>query len=94
MRQRMLAVTLALSASACFKVTYVNPQAVPNGMVAHDKGHFFLGGLIGEKLIPVYQMCPTGPARMQSKSTFVDLLLTGITLGIYVPRSYAIECAK
>ncbi len=40
--------------------------------------------------IPAYQMCPGGVAAVESRFSFVDLLLTFITIDIYTPRTYKI----
>lgn len=85
---------LAVLLGACHKVTYVNPQ-VPRGGAVHDEtGRFFLFGIAGTKNIDAYRMCPTGVARVQSRSSFGDLFLTALTIGLYTPRSYSIECGR
>ena len=48
--------------------------------------------LVGEERVQAYQMCPGGVSRIQTGLSFVDLVLTVITIGIYTPRSYEIEC--
>ena len=83
-----------LAFAACSKVTYVDRATIPNGVTVSETGHFFLAGLVGDKTIPVYALCPTGVSRIQSKFTFGDRLLGIITLGIYTPRTYDIECGR
>src|SRR2546430_427545 len=87
-----LVVALALASSACVKVTYRNPQMQPVGGSVSKTGHFFIGGLVGTATIPAYQLCPSGVAEVKSKSTFGDLVLTFITIFIYSPRTYEIQC--
>ena len=95
MRKATLALAATLMfAGACNKVTYVNPQVPRGGAVHSETGHFFIFGLVGEKTIPVYQMCPNGVAQIQSKASFLDLVLTLITINLYSPRSYEIECGR
>jgi hypothetical protein len=78
--------------AGCYKVTYTNPQIPMNGQVAETTGQFFIFGLVGHKDIPVFQLCPGGASMIQSKVTFVGVLLTGITIGLYSPRHYEIHC--
>jgi hypothetical protein len=85
---------LALAAGACSKVTYRNPMAAPSGVVVRTKGHFFLGGLVGHKVIPVYAMCPGGVAQIRSKYSFGDLFFHVITFFLYAPRTYTIACGQ
>jgi hypothetical protein len=88
---KSLIVAAALLA-ACTKVTYVNPTIRAGGVQVSQTGHFFIFGLAGEANVPAYQMCPTGVAAVQSKFTFGDLVLQFITIGIYTPRTYQIQC--
>jgi len=88
---RTILLTAALLVG-CNKVTYVNPTVPGGGKVYDTTGHFFLVGLLGDKNIAAYQTCPGGVARVQSKNTFGDLVLTFLTVGLYSPRTYEIEC--
>jgi Bor protein len=90
MKRALLAVILA----ACSKVTYVDRTTVPTGVVVSETGHYFLAGLVGHTTLPVYAMCPSGVSRIQSKFTFTDRLVGVLTLGIYTPRTYDVECGR
>ena len=95
MRKALLALSAtAMLAVGCSKITYVNPQVPRGGAVHTEGGSFFIFGLVGEKTIPVFQMCPNGVAQMQSKASVLDLVLGFITIGIYTPRTYEIECGR
>ena len=89
----LVAVALATTA-ACMNVTYVAKSRQPSAVVHEQKLTFFIGGLVGEQDIQAGQLCPGGVARVHTKHTFVDALLTGITLGIYAPRTAEITCAQ
>jgi hypothetical protein len=87
-------IVLAVMLAGCRAVTYVDPSALPSGIVVSQRGHYFAGGLIGHTDIDVRALCPQGAARVTSSFTALDLLLTAITLDVYTPRTYAIECAR
>jgi hypothetical protein len=53
---------------------------------------FFLWGLVGESHINVREVCKGEPTQIQSQKTFVDSLLTIVTLGIYAPESARLWC--
>ena len=56
--------------------------------------NFFLWGLVGHRHIDVKQICQGKPAhQMQATYTFVNVLLYGVTAGIYAPRSVKVWCA-
>jgi hypothetical protein len=88
-----MAMVLATALGAgCFKVTYQNPMLPNNGVVVEGTSKFFILGLLGDERVPAYQVCPTGVSRIQTGLSFTDLLLHVVTIGIYTPRSYTIEC--
>lgn len=93
MHKALLATALMLFI-ACNKVSYVNPTIPRGGAVHSTTGHFFIFGLVGTKNIAAYEMCPNGVAHIKSRASFLDLVLGTITLGLYVPRSYNIECGR
>lgn len=84
----------AIGLAACSRVTYVNRTTIPNGITQSETGHFYLGGLVGETTIPVYALCPSGLSRIRSKFEVSDILLAALTLGIYTPRTYELECGR
>jgi hypothetical protein len=90
----VLAAALAGAGTACNRVTYVNPNSTPSGVVVSTTGHFFIGGLVGNEDIWANQMCPNGVARVVSEFTFIDSLLTFFTFYLYTPRTYNIECGR
>jgi len=54
---------------------------------------YFFWGLSGEHEIDVVEVCRgKSVAQMQSQYTFVDGLLTFITLGIYAPKTARVWC--
>jgi len=88
-----IVIALALLAG-CRPVTYVDPYALPSGIVVSQTGHYFLFGALGHTDIEVKALCPQGAARITSSFTAVDLLLAAITLDLYARRTYDIECAR
>lgn len=54
---------------------------------------FFLGGLVGEVDFDITKPCNNKmPIQVQTQSTFVDSLLTIVTVGIYSPRTVRVWC--
>lgn len=95
MKRASVALALALGlagASACSKVTYRSPGTAPSGQVAETTGWFFIFGLVGQETIPVYQMCPGGVHMIQSRYSFLDVVIHVITFNLVAPRSYVVQC--
>jgi len=72
----------------------MNPVKRPTGVAVEETGHFFILGLLGNKEIRAYESCPTGVASVEAKSSFVNVLLSAVTVGLYTPRSYTINCGQ
>ena len=83
---------LLLSASGCYHVSYSN-----GGVRGHASktgtNHFFIAGLVNTSEVDLAQVCPEGVAKLDIHQTFGDGLLSGITLGIYTPRSWEAWCS-
>jgi len=92
MRRVLPLLLCAVLGSGCYKVTYQNPLLPPNGVVQKGRSSFFVFGLVGDRRIAAYQMCPAGVAKIETKLTAGDVLFHIFTVFIYTPRSYTIEC--
>lgn len=95
---RFLVIPLSLVVllmSSCSTVTISNREnyktsTEPNFERSYP---FFMWGLAGEKEVNVADICQgKSPKQMQTQMTFIDGLLTGITLGIYAPRTVKVWC--
>lgn len=54
---------------------------------------FYFWGLVGEPRVDVTEVCQEEePKQMQSQATFLNGLLSGITLGIYSPHTVKVWC--
>jgi len=89
----MLRMGLVLVALAACKHDYVNTLRQPSGHVVEHTGHFFLFGLIGDAEIDAYVDCPRGVYRVVSQQTPLDTAIHLLTVWLYTPRSYFVECA-
>jgi hypothetical protein len=59
-----------------------------------QKAHFFLFGLAGHPEKDLSKMCPNGIDWVQLKGNVGDMILSGITLGIWQPRTIGVKCAQ
>lgn len=93
---RVCLVALVVVATGCYSVT-----ARPNGGAKdtsnptfEQRQDFYFWGLKGESHIDTKAVCGRKQAaQMQSQATFMDGLLTVVTLGIYSPESARVWCS-
>jgi hypothetical protein len=78
--------------SGCFTISYETGRFGGGEEVRKD-ADFYFWGLKGEYDFSLSELCPNGVSQFRNQATFVDGLLTLITLGIYSPRTVVFECA-
>jgi hypothetical protein len=83
---------LALAASGCHTMRFdVGTGRVSE--VVYERKSFYLGGLAPTRKVDVSVHCPNGAVAIKEQTTFVDGLLSVITLSIWTPRSSWYYCA-
>ena len=78
--------------SGCFTTSYETGR-FGGGQEVRKDADFFLWGLVGDYNFILSELCPNGVSQFRNQATFVDGLLTVLTLGIYAPRTVVLECA-
>ena len=88
----LLAVILSTSA-ACYRHTIHFGGGAPTGELLYDHWeHFWIVGLIGDKMLDVEQICPSGRVTIEARQTFLNGLVAALTSGIYTPRRLRLRC--
>ncbi len=97
MKTAMMMLTLALAlttgAGASHPIHYKNPTVSSAGETKSAKQSFFLWGLVGGNEVDLQQLCPSGVAGIDSRSSGGDQIMTWLTGGIYSPMSVGVHCA-
>ena len=90
---KTLFVVALMSMTACLRTTVnLSPE---NGIVTFkERQSFFLFGLApSEQRVNASYMCPDAKlTKFESKTTFLDGLLQGVTIGIYSPKTLVAWC--
>jgi len=94
----ILLITSVALLTGCAKAT-IRPDGTAR--ISQDKPDFtssepfFIGGLVGGSEIELREVCGDGNVeQMQTQFTFVDSILTIVTVGIYSPKTARVWCAK
>lgn len=89
----LLAAFLAAAAlSGCYTVRY-ETRLPEGGPKKEEHARFFLWGLAGHKDVDLDELCPGGAHAWRSRASAGDVVLSLVTLGVYVPRTIEVECA-
>lgn len=93
MRTVIVIAALAVAASGCYRATVETGRQASGQTISVAFAHSFLIGLIPPSTVSAAQRCPNGVARVQTVHTFPNLLVQGITFGLYSPMSIRVDCA-
>jgi hypothetical protein len=95
MNKIIISLLLGAFLIGCSKVT-IRPDGKPATSRSADyqaSEHYFLFTIIGENTVNVTDVCGDKKVeQMQSRFTFVNQLLGGITFGIYTPKTAKVWC--
>jgi hypothetical protein len=83
----------ALLLTGCYHAT-VETARPPSGVVIEQPwAHSFIAGLVPPSAVDAASRCPDGIARVDTQMSFLNLLVGGLTGGIYTPMSIRVACA-
>jgi hypothetical protein len=90
---RALLVVACVLSLGCYHAT-VETGATPSPEVI-DKSFAsgWIYGLVPPSTISTAAKCPNGPAKVETKLSFVNQLVSFLTLGIYTPMQITVTCA-
>lgn len=94
-RIRRLSVALLLiAAAACYHAT-VDTGLTPSTVVV-DKSWAsgWIYGLVPPSTVETASKCPRGAAKVETQHSFLNMLVAGLTGGIYTPMSIKVTCAQ
>lgn len=83
---------LTVFMSSCYVSTYVVGTGATGATEQKGKNNYFLGGLITGQQADTKSMAGgKSDYTIESKFTFVDMVLNTITAGIYSPRTVVVK---
>ena len=90
----MTTMGMVLVVAGCYEHTYTMGAGAPSGPIVYEEGQdHWLGGLIGERTHDLSQVCPSGNATIHDEQTFLNGLVSALTVGIYTPTNLTIRCS-
>ncbi len=83
----------AVLLSGCYHAT-VDTGRTPSGQVVEEQwAHGFVYGLVPPSTVEVAQQCPNGIAKVETQLSFLNQLVSALTIGIYTPMEISVQCA-
>jgi hypothetical protein len=94
MRRRTVFLVFALLLPACYHAT-ITTGATP-GPVQIEKpwASAWIAGLVPPSTVETMEQCPAGVARVETQLSFLNQLVSALTMGIYTPMQIVVTCAE
>ncbi len=90
---RLLSALAYFLSAACYHAT-VETGATPSNVVIHKSfASSWIFGLVPPSTIETQNRCPHGPAKVETQLSFVNQLVSFLTLSIYTPMEIKVTCA-
>ena len=80
--------------SGCYHAVIDTGRAAAGEPNVTPWAHAFIYGLVPPAATATAQKCPGGVAKVETKQSFLNGLVAGITWGIYTPMTVSFTCAR
>ena len=85
---------LLVAAPACYHATVDTGLAPSSVVVEKSWASGWIGGLVPPSTVETASQCPHGAAKVETKHSFLNMLVGALTGGIYSPMSIKVTCAQ
>ena len=90
----VLLMLLAFTLSACYHARIQTGMNQSNYVVEKKFASCWLYGMIPPNEVQTTGLCRNGVAVVETEQSFLNLLVSGLTLGIYTPMHIKVTCAS
>jgi len=87
-------VGLLVAALACYHATVTTGLAPSSVVVEKSWASGWLWGLVPPSAVQTATQCQHGAAKVETQHSFLNMLVGGLTGGIYSPMSIKVTCAQ
>lgn len=92
-RKALCIASFSLLLAGCYHAT-VDTGLAPSAITHKIWAHSWIEGLIPPAIVNAKTQCESGVARVETKHTFLNMLIGGLTFGIYTPMEITVTCAS
>jgi Bor protein len=85
---------MLLLAAACFHATVQTGATPGSTTISKPWASSWVFGLVPPKTVETASQCPAGVATVETQHSFLNMLVTVLTLDIYTPMTITVTCAE
>lgn len=95
MKKTLLALIAMVAVSiSCYHATIETGRPESGQMITKAWASGWIAGLIPPSTVSTAAQCPNGVARVETQLSFVNMLVSALTLNIYSPMNIKVACAS
>lgn len=92
--RRVTLLVAAVALSGCYRFTVVSGAPAGQAQVAKSWQKSWVYGLVPPDTLSTQSTCPRGVASVETVHSFPNMLVSGLTWGIFSPMSVKAVCAS
>jgi|SRR5438477_6778919 len=92
--QKVAVVLAGFSLAACYHATIETGLAPSSTVVEKPWASSFINGLVPPSTVETQSKCTSGVSKVETKLSFLNLLVGLITFSIYTPMDIKVTCAQ
>jgi hypothetical protein len=94
MKRFLLVLALAVFLPACYHATVITGARPGPEKIENRWASGWIYGLVPPATVEAMGRCPQGVAQVDTQLSFLNQLVSGLTLGIYTPMQISVTCAE
>lgn len=94
MRRFLIGAALCVLLPGCYHATVNTGRAPDDETIEIRWAHSFIAGLVSPETVNATERCRDGVARVETRLSFLNQLVAGLTGGIYTPMRITVTCAQ
>ena len=91
--RRAAAVVAAFALTGCYHAVIQTGRPESTDLITLKWANGFAWGLVPPAIVETASRCTNGVAKVETQHSFLNMLATGVTLGIYTPMQIDVTCA-
>lgn len=84
---------LIFALTSCYHAQITTDKQPSNNVIEKPWAHSFVFGLVPPSEVATASECPNGVAKVETKISFLNGLVSGITFNLYTPMHITVTCA-